>query len=110
MGWDPQGVEPRADSYVQPRGQRVTEVDAQAFARSLEQGLEYVPDETVPLTGCEFGDEHTLGLLREAEQGRSPSGSVVTAARELLSGPPKNELLGLISFLRRGAFAVSAGR
>ena len=99
MAWEPL-------SYFLPRGQSIEAADARALASSCARGLSLVPEREVPLGGADFGEAHTLSLLRlaAASDELPPDGS--RAAVEILSGAPKKEAESLLRFLKDGHVTI----
>ena len=111
QGWIPLEKQPGkkpAVSYARPAGMQITAEDAQNLAQAIEAKLPTILDEQLPLTDRAFGEEHTETLLSRRAAGQTVDDDDVCAARELLSGSPKQDARQLATFLRGGAFSIDA--
>lgn len=99
--------QPELEGYLQPGPQQVTHEDAIGLGEGLQKGLDGVPKELLPLRGGPFGEDNTLQLLRRASQGEIPGRDEVTAAIEIMSGPPRVKAESLAGFLLCGEFTIN---
>jgi hypothetical protein len=93
-------------AYFLPHGQTIDAADARDIARFSSTALPHVSDTEVPLQGKAFGDENTLSLLRLAASREDIPKPNTEAAFDILSGPPKQEALALIRFLKCGHITI----
>jgi len=109
-GWTPPRAQPTellaSQAYARPAGLKISAEAAQGLADSIESALPTISDQELPLSDHPFGDEHTEDLLSRRAAGEELSMEDATAARELLSGPPKMEVARLAAFLRVGSASV----
>lgn|GEM_PF-3387664 len=89
-------------AYFVPCGQSIEGPDAREMARCSMEALDSVSDTEVALGGKSFSEEHTLSLLRLAHGGKGVPETCAEAAFEVLSGPPKQEAMTVVRFLREG--------
>jgi len=95
-------------SYPRPAGMTISAEDAQNLAQSIEAELPTIHDEQLPLGDHAFGEDHTQALLSRRAEGIAVLDDDVRAAREILSGAPKQDAQGLAQWLRGGAFSIDA--
>lgn len=102
------GWTPALRTYARPAGATISGEDAENLARCIEAGLPSVDDKQLPLGDHAFGEDHTEALLSRRVEGHEVDDDDVRAAREILSGAPKQDAERLATFLKGGAFSVDA--
>ena len=111
-GWTPPHSEPPAEpspaAYARPHGLEINEEDAKGLARAIEAVLPAISDEELAPTNGSFGEDHTESLLARRTEGERLALEDASSAQEFLSGPAKQEVERLASFLKAGPVSIEA--